>query len=266
MNKQSGIGKLDRKRLTALLRGTQYTISVAQAALILDLSETHTAKILSRLAAKSWITRVKRGLYVPTSLESISDTMLLENPWAIAEKIYPPCYIGGWSAAEYWGLTEQIFRTVVVLTTRKPRNRQPIIKDTPFLLHTISEEAMFGLKAIWQGETKTFISDPTRTILDFLIDPKMGGGIRTTVDMLQEYLKSKHKNLSLLIEYASRLHNSAVFKRLGFLLEQYAPEEKNIIEICKQKITISKTWLDPQLNSDKLITRWRLWVPTHWEK
>jgi predicted transcriptional regulator of viral defense system len=101
------------------------------------------------------------------------------------------------------------------------------------------------------------VSDPTRTILDFLIDPKLGGGIRMTADMLKEYLKSEHKNLTLLIDYANRLNNSAAFKRLGFLLEQYAPEELDIIGACKKQVTISKTKLDPQLDSDKLITRFR---------
>lgn len=51
----------------------------------------------------------------------------LEGPRIISEKIYHPCYIGGWSAAEYWCLTEQIFRTIVVLTTKKIRDRSPTI-------------------------------------------------------------------------------------------------------------------------------------------
>ncbi len=90
---------------------------------------------------------------------------------------------------------------------------------------------------------------------DFLIDPKHGGGIRMTADTLKEYLKSEHKNLPLLIDYANRLNNSAAFKRLGFLLEQYAPEELDILDACKKQVTISKTKLDPQLDADKLITR-----------
>lgn len=266
MNKLSGIGKLDRERITALLRATQHTISVAETATILNVSKEHAAKILARLASKGWISRVKRGIYIPVPLESTTKDIPLEDSWAIAEKLYHPCYIGGWSAAEHWGLTEQIFRMLVVLTTQRPRNRKPTIKGTDFLLHTISKQAMFGLKTIWQGKVRVFVSDPTRTILDFLIDPKMGGGIRTTTDMLKEYLKSEHKNLPVLIEYAKRLHNTAVFKRLGFLLEQFAPEETEIIESCKAQVTISKTKLDPQLDANKLITRWRLWIPTHWKE
>ncbi len=44
----AGIGKLDRERLAAILRGTKGTVSVAQAAGILDVSATDAAKMLSK--------------------------------------------------------------------------------------------------------------------------------------------------------------------------------------------------------------------------
>ncbi len=266
MKQPSGIGKLDRERIAILLRGTQHTISVHEAAVLLGLSREHAAKLLARWANKGWVSRIKRGLYIPIPLESTTADISLEHPWIVADKLFHPCYIGGLSAAEYWGLTEQIFRTLVVLTTARPRNRKPTINGTDFLVHTISKKALFGLNTIWQKKVKISISDPTRTILDFLVDPKLGGGIRMTVDMLKEYLKSEHKNLPLLINYANRLNNSAVFKRLGFLLEKYAADEQVIIDECKKQVTISKTKLDPQLEADKLITRWRLWVPAHWKE
>jgi len=266
MNRLAGIGKLDRERITAILRATQQTISVSEAAKILSIKRDHAAKLLARWATKGWLARVKRGVYIPVPLESATADIPLEDPWIIAEKLYHPCYIGAWSAAEYWGLTEQIFRTVVIMTIKKPRNRHSIIRGTNFWLCTVSELTMFGLKSVWHGQIKILVSDPTRTILDFLIDPRLGGGIRNVVDMLKEYLKSEHKDLKLLIEYANRLHNNAVFKRLGFLLEEYTAEEVNIISECKKHITISKVKLDPQLDTDnKLITRWRLWVPKNWE-
>lgn len=55
---------------------------------------------------------------------------------------------------------------------------------------------------------------------------------------------------------------------MGFptAFQEYMPEEVNIISECKKYITISKVKLDPQLDTDnKLITRWRLWVPKNWQ-
>jgi predicted transcriptional regulator of viral defense system len=262
----AGLGKVDRKRLAEIIRNTKGTVSVIEAADILEISSTEAAKMLSRWAQKGWLSRIRRGLYIPIPLESSTTDVPLEDSWIIAERLYAPCYIGGWSAAEYWGLTEQIFRTIVVMTTQKPRNRTPIIKGTKFLLRTVSEKAMFGLKPIWRGQVKVSVSDPTRTILDMLNDPRLGGGIRSTVDMFTNYLKSENKNIELLAEYAKRLNNGAVFKRLGFLLERVAPDEQSAINACKSQLTKGNAKLDPALKADKLITRWRLWVPQSWVK
>lgn len=264
METLTGIGKEDRKRLSELFRETKGTISVTDAAGILKITSTDAAKMLSRWAKKGWLSRVRRGLYIRVAFESRTADIPLEDAWIIAERLYSPCYIGGWSAVEYWDLTEQVFRTVVVMTTQKPRERNPIIKGTNFLLRTISEKEMFGLKPVWRGQVKISVSDPSRTILDMLDDPRLGGGIRSVADMFSNYLKSENKNLKLLIDYAKRLGNGAVFKRLGFLLERFASDQISFISECKSQLTTGNVKLDPALESDRLITRWRLWVPESW--
>jgi predicted transcriptional regulator of viral defense system len=266
MNTLAGIGKTDRERMAAIIRGTKGTISVKEAAAILNIASADAAKMLARWTKNGWMTRVRRGLYVPVPLESRTADMPLEDPWIIAERLFAPCYIGGWSAAEYLDLTEQMFRTVMVMTLQKPRDRRPKIKDTAFWLRTVSEKALFGLSAVWRGQVKISVSNPTRTIVDLLIDPELGGGIRSSTDMLVNYLRSKSKNLKLLIEYAARLGNGAVFKRLGFLLEKLAPGETAIIDECRTRLTSGNAKLDPKLENTKLITCWRLWVPKRWKE
>jgi predicted transcriptional regulator of viral defense system/predicted nucleotidyltransferase len=256
----SGLGKTDRERLSKVLRGTKGTISVSEAAEILGMSRSSVAKLLSRWAKKGWLSRVKRGFYVSVPLESQTTDLPLEDAWLVTDKLYGPCYIGGWTAAEYWDLTEQIFRTIIVMTTQQPRERKQTIKGTTFLLRTISNKALFGLTPVWRGQVKVNVSDPTRTLLDMLNDPLLGGGIRSVVDMFCHYLQSDKKDLVLLINYADRLGNGAVFKRLGFLLELYCPDEHEIIEQCKARLSSGNARLDPKLPSERLITRWRLWV------
>ncbi|MBI4488775.1 MAG: type IV toxin-antitoxin system AbiEi family antitoxin domain-containing protein [Deltaproteobacteria bacterium] len=260
----SGLGKVDRGRLAALIRRTKGTISVGEASEILEVSPTDAAKMLARWGKNGWVSRVRRGLYVPVPLESRVADVPLEDAWIIAERLFAPCYIGGLSAAEYWGLTEQIFRTVVVMTTQKPRDRSPNIKGTKFLLRTILERAMFGLKPVWRGQVKVSVSDPTRTVIDMLNDPKLGGGLRSTVDMFLNYLRSEKKDVNLLVEYADRLKNGAVFKRLGFLAERFASEEVEIIKQCQSKLTTGNARVDPALAADRLVTKWRLWIPDNW--
>ena len=266
MEMLTGIGKTDRERMAAIIRGTKGTVSVGDAARILNVTTTDAAKMLSRWSKKGWMSRIRRGLYVTVPLESRTADLPLEDPWLIADRLFSPCYIGGWSAAEYCDLTEQIFSTIMVMTVQKPRNRRSNIKGTEFILRTISEKAMFGLKPLWRGQVKISVSDPTRTILDMLVDPVLGGGIRSVKDMFINYLRSENNNPDLLLEYAARLDNGAVFKRLGFLLEKIAPEETKIIEQCRKRLTAGNAKLDSKLNNSRLITRWRLWVPENWKR
>lgn len=259
-----GIGKTDRERLAAIIRETKGTITARDAAGILNVSPAAAARMLARWAKIGWLSRVRRGLYVPVPLESRTADVPLEDPWIIAERLYRPCYIGGWSAAEYWELTEQIFRTVLVMTVKRPRDRRPTIKGTNFVIRTIPKKAMFGFKAVWRGQVKISVSDPTRTLLDMLNDPAVGGGIRSVTDIFSNYLKSEKKDLPLLIDYAGRLGNGAVYKRLGFLLERFAPEEKEATKQCRSKLTTGNAKLDPAMKAERLITRWRLWVPQNW--
>ena len=264
MEELSGLGKTDRERLSAVLRGSKGTISVAEAASTLGVSDSVAAKMLARWAMKGWLSRIRRGLYIPVPLDSRTVDVPLDDPWLIAQRLFSPCYVGGWTAAEYWEMTEQIFRTVMVMTTQRPRVRKTTIKGSAFLVRTVSNKALFGLKPVWRGQVKVNVSDPTRTILDMLSHPQLGGGIRTVADMFKTYLSSKEKDLELLIEYADRLGNGAVFKRLGFIMELVSLGDEEILGQCRERLTTGNSKLDPSLPGERLITRWRLWAPNRW--
>ena len=264
MSEIAGLGKTERSNLAKIVRGTKGTITVADAAEILGQSRSAASKMLSRWAQKGWVSRIRQGMYVPVPLESRTPDVPVEDPWIIAERVFSPCYLGGWTAAEHWGLTEQIFASVVVLTTSRPKDRSPEIRGTRFLVRTVRGEALFGLSSVWRGQVKVRVSDPSRTVIDMLSDPSCGGGIRPVSDVFRNYLASEFRSLPKLLDYATRLGNGAVFKRLGLLLERFAPEERESLQVCQGAMTKGKAKLDPHLPGDRLITRWRLWVPENW--
>ena len=184
----------------------------------------------------------------------------------VVPELFGPAYIGGWSAAEHWGLTEQLFRSVCVLTTRPIRSKKETIQGIEFSLKHIRPSVMFGTQPIWRGSVKVVeISGPAKTIVDMLGDPALGGGIRHVKDCLDEFLKEGKAPPKELIATAERFANGAVFKRLGFLLEQRGgPEE--LIEACRERLTAGNTKLDPALPSGRLVTRWRLWSAASWAR
>jgi predicted transcriptional regulator of viral defense system len=262
----SGIRRDSRTKLALVLREAKPAVSVEQVATCLRIPKVEAAKRLARWARQGWLSRIRRGLYVAVPLESRMGDVLLEDPWVIVERLYSPCYIGGWSAAEQWELTRETFSSVVVMTTRKVRDRRPVIKGAHFVVRTILPEALFGTISIWRGNVKVSVSDPSRTILDLLDDPYFGGGLRSMVEGFCAYLDSQARDLPLLISYAEQLANGAIFKRLGYLLERFAPREEATIEACRARLSQGNAKLDPALPAERLITNWRLWVPANWAR
>ena len=44
-----------------------------------------------------------------------------------------------------------------------------------------------------------------------------------------------------------------------------APSEQQAIAGCMSRLTKGRAMLDPLLGADKLVTRWRLWIPENWK-
>lgn len=235
------------------------------AAKTLSIPRIEAAKLLSRWAAQGWLQRVRRGLYIAVPLESERSDSAPEDPWVIATAAFAPCFVSGWSAAEHWGLTEQIFRALSMSTARRLRDREPTLGGTAFRLRTVPTSAFFGLATIWRGRARVQVSDASRTIVDLFADPSLGGGLRSSIDMLRTYLRSKElRNVPQVVSYAKTLRAGAVFKRLGYLLEQLAPDETEAIAACAASMTQGYAKLDPAQPAARLVTGWRLWLPEHW--
>lgn len=229
----------------------------------LTLSRKEAAKLLSRWAQQGWFRRVGTGAYVPVQLDLLDSDQVIDDAWILVPALFDPAYIGGRTAAEHWDLTEQIFRDIVVFTSRPVRSKAKEAGGALFTLKHISQELIFGTKNVWLGATKVAVSDIHRTIIDMLDDPSVGGGIQHIEDCFDRYWKNPDCDAQKLIEYADHLGNGAIFKRLGFLAERN-PLAETLIGLCKDHLTKGHAKLDPALKCSRLVTRWRLRVPESW--
>jgi predicted transcriptional regulator of viral defense system len=252
-----------RQRLVSLVRQSGDVIHVADAARVLGVDGSLAAKTLARWTNQGWLRRVGRGAYLPASLESLASEHVLDDPWVLVPALFSPAYVGGRTAAQHWDLTEQIFNDVCVFTTQSVREKSQIRHGVPFTLKHIDESRIFGTTTIWRGNSKVLISDPHRTIIDMLNEPAIGGGIQQVADCLSEYFKRQDRDDEKLIVYATRLGNGAVFKRLGFLAEGRSDTAK-LIAACADRLSKGNAQLDTALESPRLISRWKLWVPSFW--
>lgn len=267
MNEQNlrGIGKLSRKRLVAVIRHIKGCLKSENVAECLQISRAAARKILAFWAKSSWVLRIAPGVYLPVELEAESAQDIVIDPWIVATQLYPSCYIGGWSACEYWGFTDQIFNSTVVLTAKQINGKQHTVGKMNFFIKRQNVKKSFGLENVWKETIKVKVSDPHKTIIDILDDPSLAGGIRSAADILQKYLQSKYFDSALLLKYAAEMKNKTIFKRLGYLLSFLKPSETALIKECQKNISLGNSEIDPASKGTRLITKWRLWLPDNIE-
>jgi len=254
-----------RARLVAVIQAAGDVVRIEDASKVLDLPRDRAAKLLSRWADQGWLRRVGTGAYVPVQLDLLDSEQVMHDPWILVPTLFSPAYVGGRTAAEHWDLTEQIFRDVVVFTARPVREKTVERQSTVFTLKHIREELIFGTKSVWRGQTRIAVSDVHRTIVDMLDDPAVGGGIQHVADCFDQYMKRSDYAPEKLVEYADRHGNGAIFKRLGFLAESHA-QGQVLAKAANSRLTKGHAKLDPALPCDRLVTRWRLRVPSSWLK
>jgi predicted transcriptional regulator of viral defense system len=249
-----------RVRLAAVLRAAKEVVSVDITSNTLKIDRRSAAKLLSRWKDQGWLRRIGHGLYVPVPLDLSGSEQVVVDPWVLVPTLFGQCYVGGWTAAHHWELTEQLFNETFVFTTRRVIGKRVTAQGAVFLLHGVNVKRLFGLKTLWRGSVKVSISDAARTLVDMIAAPEVGGGIDHVADCLNVYLGSKTADRDLLIRYAEQFDNGVIFKRLGYLADTWLHDDKLAAE-CRSRLTHGYAKLDPSLSSKKLITTWRLWVP-----
>jgi predicted transcriptional regulator of viral defense system len=256
---KAGISQAERNIIDMLTRLGKQIVRPTDLQKELGYDRQQSNLILSRLCKKGWLQRLKAGIYRIVPLGSESSSPVPEDAWAIAMDLFSPCYISGWTAAEHWELTEQIFNSTVIFTGQQQRKKETTIAGLNYRTKFIEPENIFGTKKIWSSNKAILIADLHRTIIDVLDDPALGGGGRQTLDIIKAYSQHKEANPEMLLEYAEKLGHGAVFKRLGLVAEKLLHLPASSLEKIHARIKKGIILFDPNgPNSGPIITKWRI--------
>lgn len=157
--------------------------------------------------------------------------------------MWGPCYFTGWTAASHWGLTEQIFRTTVLKSTQRIRSTTQRLLDHDYIVGHVAPDAIWGVATIWRQEHRVQFADPARTVIDILDEPRLAGGIRGVGDVLTRYLEEHDPKT--LIAYGEKIGNGAIFKRLGYLLEELALNQPVLVTEARSRLSTGISLLEP---------------------
>jgi len=239
-----GISKSGRDELALLVGRGRRLVSVADVARALELDRVTAAKRLARWSNQGWLRRVRRGLYIPVPVDAEDPRSWSEDPLVLADAVWNPCFFTGWTAANHWTLTEQVFRTTVVKTAARVRQtRERLLDDDFYVVHVAPGLLDWGTRGVWRGDRRVRLADPARTVIDVFDNPKLGGGIRLCAEFLTAYL-GEH-DWRVLVEHGDRLGNKSVFKRVGYVLEAADLPNDGLLDACRKRLSAGITLLDP---------------------
>lgn len=260
MSQPAGISGHGRAELALVLAAGRRFIKPADVAETLDVDADTAAKKLAQWAEARWVRRVRRGLYIGVPVYATNPAAWSEDALLVAAEVWSPCYFTGWTAAHHWALTEQVFRTTVLKTSKRVRTSSVRLLDHDFVVSHVSNDTLtWGLKSEWRGDTRLRFADPARTVVDILDTPRLGGGIRHVAEVLVAYLGEQDP--LQLIKYGDRLGNRAVFKRLGYLVEALDLDLPNLVSACQERVSSGISALDPDgPDGGRRAMRWGLRV------
>lgn len=245
--------------MAALAALERPTVTVEDVVSHLPMERGAANLMLSRLARKGWLQRLRRGMYTVAPLSARSAGGGLDDPLAVAMELFRPCYVSGWTAAEHWDLTEQVHNTVVVYSAKAQRQSIQSIAGVTYRVRRIQPDAIFGTTKLWSGTVAVEMANAHRTVVDILDAPEMGGGGRQMIDIVRSYWRKPEADPQALLSMAVRLGHGTLFKRLGFTAERFGRTDERWIRTCREHLSAGVSLLDPQgPDRGPIVTRWRL--------
>ena len=216
-NIRQGLSTRESRLLARLAGAGHQIISVDDIETTLEVPPNTAREIGSRLTEKGWLDRLLPGTYLIIPLTAGEEAVYTTHEYLIAAHVAEPMYIGYYSALSHHGLTEQVPRTVYVVTPTRAQSRE--IHGVPYRVTTVTERKFFGCEPTSIGGTTVQVSDLEKTLVDCADHPEFCGGLRELATAMRT-ADERGCEWDTVGEYLERLDNGAATKRIVYLADQ----------------------------------------------
>ncbi|MFD1600523.1 type IV toxin-antitoxin system AbiEi family antitoxin domain-containing protein [Halobellus rarus] len=216
-NIRQGLSTRESRLLARLAGAGHQIISVDDIETTLEVPPNTAREIASRLTEKGWLDRLFPGTYLIIPLTAGEDAVYTTHEYLIAAHVAEPMYIGYYSALSHHGLTEQVPRTVYVVTPTRAQSRE--IHGVPYRVTTVTERKFFGFEPTSIEGTAVQVSDLEKTLVDCADHPEFCGGLRELATAMRT-ADERDCDWDTVGEYLERLDNGAATKRIVYLADQ----------------------------------------------
>jgi len=214
---RQGLSTRESRLLTRLAGAGHQIISIDDIETTLEVAPNTAREIASRLTEKGWLDRLFPGTYLIVPLSAGEEAMYTTHEYLIAAHVAEPMYIGYYSALSHHGLTEQVPRTVYVVTPTRAQSRE--IHGVPYRVTTVTERKFFGFEPTSIEGTTIQVSDLEKTLVDCADHPEFCGGLRELAIAMRT-ANERGCDWETVGKYLERLDNGAATKRIVYLGDQ----------------------------------------------
>lgn len=254
----SGISSKEEFLIATLGERGKRIFTSEEAATILGLNRPHAHQIIHQLTKKRKIQRIEKGKYLLIPPAAWKTGKFTEESLVIASQLIQPYYVSYWTALNFYGWTEQPSQTVFIATTKLKR---PVdLRGTSFKFIKLKSVKFFGFTEQWLGDQKVAIAEKEKAIVDSLDQPRYAGEI---VEVAKGLWNGRAElDFDRMFDYATRMENSAIIKRLGYLLDALGVVNDTLRTQMKEALTYGYVDLDTNTRTKvhELSRDWRIRV------
>jgi len=237
----AGLGPIEAELIASFSAKGARVFSVSQAAKELGIGAGPASDLVVRLQRKKKLLRIEKGKYLIIPPEAWKTGAYTEEGIIIASQLVEPYYLSYWTALCFHGWTEQPSRTIFVASTKL--KRAIAIHGITIRFVKLRPARFFGFEPHWVGNQKVVVAEKEKAIVDCLDQPRYSGEIAEVAKGL--WNGRDDLDFSKLLEYARRMRNGAIVKRIGLLLDILDLKEPRARKEALKHVTPTVVRLDP---------------------
>ncbi len=206
-------------------------LSVEDFVSFYGITQSYARKMISDLTEEGWLIRVGKGRYQLLPARTGLNAFPMGDKFVVGCQAFPGSFIAFGSAAEYHGLTTQVFPKIILANLKK--NGSEKIGNVRLNLVKINAKNNVGFEDISRGPNVR-VATKERTIIDCINRPDLSGGISDIKEILER--GRKQVNTDRLVNYLASYDSKSLIKKVGYLLEyfDYEVKEETIREMKSQ--------------------------------
>ncbi|MBX9693910.1 MAG: hypothetical protein K2Z81_16100 [Cyanobacteria bacterium] len=197
----------------------RHILSVADFVEFYSITPSYARKMISELVNNGWLARVGKGQYQLLPARTGLDPYPTGDKFTVACQRFPESFIAFGSAAEYHGLTTQLFQSVMLINTT--RSGEQFIGNVRALIIKVNAENHIGCQPVTRGPNVS-VATIERTVLDAIDRPDLCGGISDLPEIIER--ARGRLNIQALMTLLPTYRSKSLVSKVGWFLETFEYE------------------------------------------